>query len=182
MCIYSFEDKRLIEPFFVINGFWKLLDSETRDHYRRTSVGLQRSSPKYYNQHLRQASDCYFKGTFDVPQYQKMLIDIEKKTRGRLNLNDVSKSVLKNGNDAYYAKSFFSCLNAYIHSPIQTKKQRKEFEDENVQKAFENLMKRAEVHFFVQKVDFEELGRWPQISLVSSSYFSIFFLLFLIIN
>lgn len=122
---FNFKDERVIEPFFIINGFWKLLDSDTKDHNCRTSIGLQRSSPKYFNQHLRRISDSYFDGTFEIPQHQKMLIDIEKKTRGRSNINDVVLNLLTKSSESNHAKSFVSCLNAYIHPSKEKQQERR---------------------------------------------------------
>lgn len=171
---FHFKDERVIEPFFIINGFWKLLDSETRDHHCRTSIGLQRSSPKYFNQNLRRISESYFNGTFEIPQHQKMLIDIEKKTRGRSNINDVILKLLTKSSESYCAKSFVQSLNAYIHSPIQRKAARKKIENDEAEKAFVELMKKNEFYFFVQKVTFDDLNRWPQMSIVSLPYFFFF--------
>lgn len=60
---FYFDNKRVAEPFFIVNGFWKLLNTTTKDHHRRSSIGLQRSSPKYFNQNLRRAAENYFAGT-----------------------------------------------------------------------------------------------------------------------
>lgn len=163
---------RVTEPFFIVNGFWRLMDSDSKDHYERSSVGLQRSSPRYFNQNLRRVSECYFGGTFKNPILHEMIITIEKKTR---NQRDTIENVI-NGfpkDKSYYAKSFLSCLNAYLHSPIQTKKPREPIHNAEAENALRNLVPRMAIFLFVQKVEFDKLGKWPKIAIVSLLVYSI---------
>lgn len=166
---FYYKSNRIEEPFYILNGFWKLSDSDCRDHHQRSSIGLQRSSPKYFNQNLRNVTESYFNGTFNNSNHLAFLMQVEKETRDSSSIEGVMQPHLK-GKLAYYAKSFIGCLHAYIHSPIQTETPRKPIENKDAQTAFENLLKRMDIQFFIQKVNFEELGHWPQVAIVSKMF------------
>lgn len=157
-----------------MNGFWnsEIFQSDCRDFHKRSCIGLQRSSPKYFNPHLKNMADCYFNGTFSNPKHIEMLIEIEKESRERLTIEDVLKRY-KSTSKAYYATDFNGCLNAYLHSPIQRQKERTPIYEKEAHLAFKALQNRMKPKFFVQKVNFDELKRWPKSSIVS--FFSYIF-------
>lgn len=165
-------------------SLWMAFGSSWIPTPKITIVGAQSAyndlAQNISTKNLRRVSENFFGGTFETLQHQQMLVEIEEETRGRLNINDVVNNLSKN--DSYYTKSFISCLSAYNHSPIQTKKPRQKIPNDDAEKALVELMKRADIHFFVRKVNFEKLKRWPQISIKSLPYFSFFHFSYWLIN
>lgn len=94
-----------------------------------------------------------------------MLIEVEKETRGHSTIEDIMKEY--NKSKAYYTKSFDASLNAYLHSCVQTKKYRMPINNKEAESAFKELRKRLKPKFFVQKVNFDEMKKWPKTAIVS---------------
>lgn len=156
----------MTEPFFILNGFWNINDSDCNDHHKRSCIGLQRSSPNYMNPNMKSMAQCYFNGTFTNSEHIKMLIELEKLTRSGSTIENVLHLCVKTSK-SYHAKSFYGCIHAYLHSYIQTRKARKTIENDEAESSFKMLQNQMNIHFFVQKVNFDDLEKWPKTAIVS---------------
>lgn len=161
---FTYDSNTITEPFFIVNGFWNLPGVKCKYHHIRSSVGFQRSSPRYFYQNLRKVSESYFQGTFSDPNMRRLLTAIERESVKGLEIEDIVERHLRKD---YYTQFLLSCLHAYIHSPIQTKGARIPIGDEASEIAFRNIANKLKIQFFVQKVDFNVLNRWPRTAIVS---------------
>lgn len=113
---------------------------------------------------MKKIAENYFNGSFADQKHHEMLIIAERKIDQKT-IEEIAKEL--SIENAYYGNNFLDCIHAYIHSPIQTKNKRKPIENKLAESAFQNIIKRMNIYFFIQKVDFDKLKRWPNSSIVS---------------
>lgn len=138
-------------------------DSKKNDHYMRTSLGFQLSSPKYFDPILNTVAGCYFDGVF--PEFlHGILVEISNSLDTSTEPIETMISERLMGEGAKTRRRFLSSLYAYIHSGIQTT--RMKIANPGVEQAFRKVCKKLPIQFFVRKVDYAKLNRWPNLSIV----------------
>lgn len=137
--------------------WWKSVQFQTtrevKDFTKRGIVGFIRSSPIYKHHYCINISNAYFKGIFP-PNYEAILIklaEIDDGKEGSINWCILTCQKPQIGSESIQ-KSFIDVFLGYLHSPLQTRKARVPLKDPKAKAAFEKMLNRVPLFFFVQKV------------------------------
>lgn len=153
---YKIDDYVVNDTFFLVTPYWrdKWLRQVDGDEYtKRTVIGFIRSSLKYATQQVKYMADAYFTGALSKNLASEL---VELATITDNEINSLAYNLLHiNGTiscaKVNYRTSLVGAIMAYIHSPLQTKHERMPLEDAEQQAAFDNLLKRIPLHWYVQK-------------------------------
>lgn len=169
------DDHIVNDTFFLVTPYWrdKWLRQVDGDEYtKRTVIGFMRSSPKYITQQVKYMSDAYFNGILSK-NLSSELIALEAITDNEI--TSLSYNLLHiNGTISCakinYRTSLLGAIMSYVRSPLQTRKQRVPLEDEAQKAAFDSLLQRMPLHWYVQKCNILRPRR-SIVSVISHSYY-----------
>lgn len=156
----------MVTPYWISEQF--RTTGFSRDFEKRGIVGFIRSSPVYKQLYCSNISNAYFDGIFPT-SYETDFIELAKIKDSKPNsiVSCILNRQLPKVSKEQYQKSILDVLLAYVHSPLQTRKARVPMKNIAAQKAFEHLIARLPLFFFVQKVC---VGSHPNRLLVSINF------------